>query len=38
LFVPEGFDKTMGELRLDRKNEISHRSKAFKALKKFLNS
>jgi XTP/dITP diphosphohydrolase len=38
LFVPEGFDKTMGELPLDRKNEISHRSKAFKALKKFLNS
>ncbi|MGE5797363.1 MAG: RdgB/HAM1 family non-canonical purine NTP pyrophosphatase [Ignavibacteria bacterium] len=38
LFVPEGFNKTMGELPLDRKNEISHRSKAFKALKKFLNS
>ena len=38
LFVPEGFDKTMGELPLNRKNEISHRSKAFKALKKFLNS
>jgi len=37
LFIPDGFDKTMGELPLDKKNEISHRSKAFKALKKFLN-
>jgi XTP/dITP diphosphohydrolase len=37
LFVPDGFDKTVGELPLDKKNEISHRSKAFKALKKFLN-
>jgi XTP/dITP diphosphohydrolase len=37
LFVPDGFNKTMGELPLDQKNEISHRSKAFKALKKFLN-
>jgi len=38
LFVPEGFNNTMGEFPLDKKNEISHRSKAFKALKKFLNS
>lgn len=32
-FVPEGYTKTMGELPLEEKNKISHRSKAFYNLK-----
>jgi XTP/dITP diphosphohydrolase len=32
-FVPDGYEQTMGELPLDEKNKISHRSKAFKSLK-----
>ncbi len=28
IFIPEGFDKTLGELRSDVKKELSHRSKA----------
>ena len=34
LFMAEGYDRTNGELSLDEKNEISHRAKAFKKLKK----
>ncbi len=33
LFLPDGFDKTSGELELDEKNKISHRAKAFNELK-----
>lgn len=32
LFIPEGFDKTFGELGLEEKNKISHRSRALRAL------
>ena len=35
-FIPAGFKKTMGELDLSIKNTISHRSKAFKALKELI--
>lgn len=33
LFVPDGYSLTNGELELDEKNKISHRAKAFYALK-----
>lgn len=33
LFVPDGFNVTSGELELEEKNKISHRSKAFKQLR-----
>ena len=36
IFIPEGFDKTFGELSLDVKNEISHRGKAMKKMVAFL--
>lgn len=36
IFVPEGFDKTFGELPLEVKNEISHRGKAMKKMVAFL--
>jgi XTP/dITP diphosphohydrolase len=32
IFIPEGYDKTFGELGNDIKNKISHRSKALKSL------
>ena len=35
-FVPDGYEQTMGELPLDEKNKISHRSKAFNNLKNAL--
>ncbi len=33
LFMPDGYDRTSGELELDEKNKISHRAKAFNKLK-----
>ena len=36
--VPDGYDKTFAELGMDLKNEVSHRAKALKNLKKFLDS
>ncbi len=37
LFVPKGFDKTLGELPLEVKKEFSHRAKALKLAKKVLD-
>jgi XTP/dITP diphosphohydrolase len=36
LFVPEGFNKTFGELDLVTKNKISHRGKALNSLRLYL--
>ena len=36
MFVPDGYDKTFGELPADLKNRISHRANALKALKEKL--
>lgn len=38
IFIPEGFDKTFSEMSIEDKNPISHRGKAVKKLKEFLNS
>jgi len=38
VFRPKGFDQTFAELSLAKKNEISHRGKAVKALISFLNN
>lgn len=35
IFIPNGYDKTYGELG-EKKNEVSHRAKAFKKFKKWL--
>jgi XTP/dITP diphosphohydrolase len=37
LFIPKGFDKTLGELPHEVKKEFSHRSKALKLAKKVLD-
>lgn len=34
IFLPDGFNKTLAEMSLEEKNELSHRSKAFNKLKK----
>ena len=36
IFVPEGYDKTFGELPAEIKNSISHRARAMQALVKIL--
>ena len=36
IFVPIGYKKTFGEMNFDYKERISHRSIAFKKLKKYL--
>ncbi len=36
IFIPDGFDKTLGELPHEVKKEFSHRSKALKLAKKVL--
>ena len=38
IFIPNGFQKTFGEMSPKQKNSISHRSIAFKKLKKFILS
>lgn len=37
VFIPEGYDKTFGELPAEIKNSISHRARALQALVKALN-
>ena len=37
VFIPDGYDKTFGELPAEVKNSISHRSRALAALVKALN-
>jgi len=37
VFVPEGWNMTFAEMDLDEKNKISHRARAFAALKAFLS-
>ncbi len=36
IFIPEGSDKTFGEMSIEEKNKISHRARAIDKLKKFL--
>jgi len=36
MFIPEGFDKTLGELDEEIKKELSHRSKALTLASKIL--
>lgn len=38
IFVADGYDKTFAEICIEEKNNISHRAKAFQALKTFLNT
>ena len=35
IFVPEGYDKTLAEMTLTEKNEISHRAQAFLKMRDF---
>lgn len=37
IFIPDGYDRTFGELDSSIKDDISHRAKALKALAEFLN-
>ena len=36
IFIPEGSEKTFGEMSIEEKNQISHRARAIDKLKKFL--
>ncbi|MBO6469011.1 MAG: hypothetical protein HVK44_02495, partial [Pelagibacteraceae bacterium] len=36
IFIPKGSEKTFGEMSIEEKNKISHRSRAINELKKFL--
>lgn len=38
IFIPSGFDRPFGQMELEQKNQLSHRFKAFRELKGFLNS
>ena len=37
VFIPEGYDKTFGELPAELKNHISHRARAIQELVRVLN-
>lgn len=36
IFMPEGYEKTFGQMTLEEKNQISHRAKALQRLKTYL--
>jgi non-canonical purine NTP pyrophosphatase (RdgB/HAM1 family) len=38
IFIPEGYDKTFGELGVEKKNEMSMRAQAARKLKEYLDS
>lgn len=38
IFIPDGHDKTFAEMTFEQKNAISHRGKALKKFKEYLNS
>lgn len=38
IFVPDGYEKTMAEMTLEEKNDLSHRGKAFEGLKEKLKN
>ena len=38
VFEPTGFSRTMAELSLEEKNEISHRGKALRAMREVLKA
>ena len=38
IFIPDGYKKTFGEMNFNYKERISHRSIAFKKMKKYLNN
>ena len=38
IFIPDGLSRTYAELSTDEKNKISHRARAFRALKEILSS
>jgi len=38
IFIPDGFDKTFGEMTFEEKNSISHRRKALDKFKNYLDS
>ena len=36
IFIPDGYNKTFGQMKLSQKKKIDHRFKAFEKIKKFL--
>ena len=38
IFIPNGFDVPFGQMDMDVKNKLSHRFKAFRQLKQYINS
>ena len=38
MFIPEGFDTTLGHIDAETKNSISHRSKAIKQVYDFIKN
>lgn len=38
IFIPEGFDRTLAQMRFEEKNKISHRQKGLQKMRLFLES